>query len=108
LFLLVTTSFAQQYSENYKGEIDLGGGFAFSTFLTVKQRENQVKITSPKGADRRLFGIVKSTLGRLTGKVPKKGVFVRIEVNQIGDSLIGVAKAPMLGTMDFKGVLKDN
>lgn len=109
LFLLITTaSFAQQNPENYKSDIELGSGFALTTFLTVKQDGDELKITSPRGADRRLFGVFKSTLGRITGNAPKKGSFVRIEANQVGDSLFGVAKAPMLGTMDFVGVLKAN
>ncbi|MGC4130610.1 MAG: S41 family peptidase [Bergeyella sp.] len=105
IFLISTFSFAQQ---NYKTDIDLGGGFLITTFLNLNNEQNQFLLTSPKNADKRAIGSFKSTLGRMFGKLPKEGVFVTLNGTQKGDSLVGNAKVPVLGNLKFKGIAKSN
>jgi len=102
LIFLNTLVLAQ---EKYKTDIDFGGGFTVTTFLDLKKEDNQVLMSSPKNADKRIFGGFKSILGRIYGKLPKKGTFVTIDAKQIGDSLIGNAKVAVLGNLKFEGVL---
>jgi len=106
IFLLVSIFTLAQ--EKYKTDIDLGGGFSLTTFLDLSKEQNQFTLTSPKNADKRAIGGFKSTLGRMFGKLPKKGIFVTLKGTQKGDSLIGNAKVAVLGNLKFKGVLKGN
>lgn len=107
LLLVGVNSFAQQDQTIFKSEITIGE-FAISTFLKVEQLENHLILTSPKNADVRLFGGFKARLGRMLGKSPKKGVFVSIDSEQIGDSLIGIIKSPLIGKLKFKGLYKND
>lgn len=106
--LIFTISFAQQSQTHWKSELDFGDGFSMTTFLKVSKSNNQFTITSPKNADVRIFGGFKAKLGRLLGKLPKKGIFLTIKGVQKGDSLFGNAKLPMLGKVKFKGILKED
>lgn len=94
--------------EKYKTDINLGGGFLFTTFLDLKKDQNQFTLTSTKDADKRAIGGFKSTLGRTSGKLPKDGIFVTLNGTQKEDSLIGNAKVAALGSLKFKGILKGN
>lgn len=86
------------------------GDFLLSTYLTVTRKGDQVIITSPRNADRRLFGFSKSALARLMGKIPKKGRFLVIDAKQMNDSVIGPARMPIKGHVEFRGTIseKDN
>ncbi len=109
IFLLfVSISFAQQEKNKWKSEFSFEDGTSMTTFLKVNKTNNQYVITSPKNADVRLVGSFKAYLGRLFGKSPKKGIFLTINTNQIGDSLIGNTKVPMLGKLKFRGVINEN
>ena len=86
LLLLVashTYSNAQQNvspSDGKYWETDIAlGEFSFSTFLTVTAKNDEVIIRSSKNADKRLFGYKKAKLGRLFGKLPKKGRFLKFD-----------------------------
>jgi hypothetical protein len=104
--LFITISFAQLKENHFKSELDFGNGTVFSTFLDVVLVKNQFTITSPNNADVRIMG-GKAKLGRITGKSPKKGIIVKINANQKGDSLYGETKIPMFGKLKFKGVIKN-
>jgi len=106
IFLLISIFTLAQ--ERYKTEIDLGGGFSLSTFLDISKEQNQFTLTSPKNADKRVIGGFKSILGRMFGKLPKKGIFVTLNGIQQGDSLIGNGNIAVLGELKFKGILKGN
>lgn len=106
LIFLFNTTFAQNGTARYKSEIDLGGGTVISTFLDFSSAENTFKITSPKNADVRIMG-GKVRLGRMMGKVPKKGTIVTISGTKQADSLIGQTAIPMFGKLGFKGILKE-
>lgn len=108
LLLLTSIGFAQKDQSTWKGEFDFGDGFSMTTFLKVNKDQNQVLITSPKNADIRLVGGFNARLGRLFGKSPKKGIVLRIESEQRGDSLFGIARLPMLGELEFIGVINDD
>ena len=107
VFFLCVSIFSLS-QEKYKTDIDLGGGYSFTTFLYLSKEQNQFTLTSPKNADKRVIGGFKSTLGRMLGKLPKKGFFVTLNGTQNGDSLIGNAKLAVLGNLKFKGALKGN
>lgn len=103
--LLSLPCMAQKDQSLWKTEFDFGGGFSLTTFLKIEKEGDKVLITSPQDADVRLVGEFKSKIGRLLGKSPKNGVFLRIENKQKGDSLIGNANLPVVGKVDFKGIL---
>lgn len=105
LIFLLNTSFAQNGTDRFKSEIDLGGGTVISTFLDFRLAENEFKMTSPKNADVRIMG-GKARLGRVTGKAPKKGTIVTIKGTKQADSLIGQTAIPMFGKLGFKGIVK--
>ena len=106
LFLLcITLSFAQKNDITWKSELDFGEGAVFTTFLSIKKNENQYIITSPKNADVRILGGFKAKLARVAGKLPKKGILLRINADQKGDSLFGDTNVPMFGSLKFRGVL---
>ncbi len=107
LILLFNSSFAQTSPGHFKSEIDFGSGTVISTFLTVGLTKNQFTITSPKNADVRIAGS-KAKLGRLLGKLPKKGIIVTIKGEQKKDSLFGNTGIPMFGKLKFKGIVKNN
>lgn len=106
--LITTISFSQKNEANLKSEIDVGDGFTLTTFLKVKQTNNQFFITSPKNADIRLYGWFKASLARILGKSPKKGILATIDCKEKGDSLRGIMKIPMLGKLKFKGTYKND
>lgn len=106
IFLLVSIFAISQ--EKYKTEIELGGGFSLTTFLQLNKEQNRFTLTSPKNGDKRVIGGFKSTVGRMFGKLPKKGIFVSLSGTQKGDSLIGNARVAVLGVLQFKGILKGN
>jgi hypothetical protein len=99
-------SFAQTYPEHFKSEIDFGNGTVISTFLNVNTTKSEFEITSPKNADVRMMG-GKARLGRLLGKLPKKGIIVTIKGTQKNDSLLGETNIPMFGKLKFKGMVKN-
>jgi hypothetical protein len=107
LFLLFNFSFAQTNPSHFKSDIDFGSGTVFSTFFDVAMAKEQFTITSPKNADIRIVG-AKARLGRLIGKLPKKGIIITIKGIQKRDSLFGETKIPMFGKLKFKGTLKNN
>lgn len=110
-FFTVTFSLISLFTlsqERYKTDIDLGGGFVFTTFLNLTKEGNHFTLKSQKDADKRAIGKFKSILGRMSGKLPKKGIFVTLIGTQEGDSLIGNAKVAVLGDLKFKGILKGN
>ena len=83
------------------------GNFSLTTYLTINQKNSEVVLKSPKNADKRLFGFSKSELGRLSGKLPKKGRFLVIEATQIMDSIIGTAHLPVTGHVEFRGIISE-
>ncbi|MFA7687545.1 MAG: S41 family peptidase [Moheibacter sp.] len=106
--ILATIIFAQKSSALWKTEIVLGNNFSFTTFLNITQKDNSFLITSPKNADKRLFGGFKSTMARLSGKIPKGGILVKIEGKQNSDSLHGKVIITGSGQLNFKGTLTEN
>lgn len=108
LFILATASLYSQESISYKSNIDLGGGFVLSTYLFFDQENSNFTINSPKNADKRITGGFKSFIGRLSGKLPKKGIMLSVNGNTKNDSLFGTAKMFALGNFDFKGLKKDS
>lgn len=108
LLFLFNVSFAQNNPSHFKSEIDFGGGTVISTFLDVRTAKNQFTITSPKNADIRIMGGAKARLGRLAGKLPKKGAIIRIKGEQKSDSLFGKANIPVFGRLSFKGTVKND
>lgn len=106
LVFLFNSSFAQESPPHYKSDIDFGAGTVISTFLDLRVVNGQFKITSPKNADRRVLG-AKAKLGRLLGKLPKKGIFVTIKGVQKNDSLFGDAAVPVFGRLKFRGIAKN-
>ncbi|WP_300659759.1 hypothetical protein, partial [Fluviicola sp.] len=106
LFFLLNTSFAQSNQRHFKTEIDFGGGTVISTFLDLNTDKNQFKLTSPKNADVRIVG-AKARLGRLLGKLPKKGSIVTIKGAQKADSLFGETAIPMFGKLRFRGAVNN-
>jgi len=107
LIFLFNPSFAQNNPSHFKSEIDFGNGTVISTFLDVAVSKSQFAITSPKNADARMIGGGKARLGRLLGKLPKKGIIVTIKGTQERDSLLGDTNIPMFGKLKFKGSVKN-
>jgi hypothetical protein len=115
LLLLVSTQlfarskYATSAGTRIKTDIIIGA-LAFSTYLKITDDGNgQLFISSPAGAYKRLIGVYKSTLGRLLGKVPQRGILLSIKVSQVGDSIIGSARMPVLGKVEFRGrISKDS
>ena len=106
IYLLISTfSLAQ---EKFKTDIDLGNGFLITTFLNLESNQNQFLLNSPKNADKRVVGGFKSTMGRLFGKLPKKGIFITISGKSKGDSLVGYAKTTLFEKLKFRGIIEDN
>lgn len=87
----------------WKTDLDMGGGFVLTTFLTAEKEGNQVTISSPRNADIRVVGWAKSYMGRLFRKLPKKGSLIKIQGVISGDSISGDAFIAVLGKMQFKG-----
>ncbi len=106
LFSLFTPAFAQTTAAHFKTDIDFGGGTVISTFLDMRTAENTFTITSPLNGDVRFVGS-KARLGRMMGKLPKKGIIVTMKGEQQADSLIGKTAIPMFGVLNFKGLLKN-
>lgn len=106
LILLFNSSFAQKNPAHFKSDMDFGNGTVISTFLDLAITRDQFTITSPENADVRMMG-GKAKLGRLLGKLPKKGSIVTITGTQRKDSLFGHTKIPMFGTLTFKGMVKN-
>lgn len=66
---------------------------------------------SPKNADRRVFGSVKSKLARMMKKLPKKGKLLTLSDGVIRhvngtDSVFATLAMPMLGKSDIKAVMR--
>lgn len=108
LLLFVTFAFAQKNQEVWKSDLDFGAGTVFTTFLEIEKSDQQFTITSPKNADIRMLGCFKAKLARLIGKSPKKGIIATIKGEQIGDSLFGNTIIPVIGNLEFKGVMAKN
>lgn len=67
---------------------------------------------SPKNADRRVFGLVKSTLARMTKQLPKKGRLIAVTEGTLRrmagtDSVFARLAVPMIGQSAIKGVMQD-
>ncbi|MBL7951240.1 MAG: hypothetical protein JNM62_05925 [Flavobacteriales bacterium] len=67
---------------------------------------------SPKNADKRVFGTMKSKLARMMKKLPKKGKLLTVTDGTIQqangtDSVFATLSMPMLGNSDIKGVMLD-
>ena len=104
LFVAFTiVSAKSQKSNMLKTEIDLGGGYVITTFLEYSKERDTFKLTSPQNADKRLFGGLKSTLARTTGKIQKGGILISIKGQTKNDSLRGEALVTGFGELDFKG-----
>ncbi len=106
IFLLHSV-WAQNTSRHFKSDLDFGSGTVISTFLDLKFSNKGFKIHSPKNADVRIVGWTKARLGRLLGKLPKKGTIVTIKGQRQQDSLFGDTRIPMFGKLKFKGSLKN-
>lgn len=78
----------QAQKTNWKVDISIQN-MEFSTFLTQNNKGDQILFTSPKNADKRLFGGFKSIAGRATGKLPKKGILVNIKSEKTKDIIEG-------------------
>lgn len=107
LFFLVHPSFAQKNVLHFKSDMDFGGGTVISTFFDVHTVKGRFTITSPKNADVRMAGGGKAKLGRLMGKLPKKGRIVTIKGTQQADSLFGETAIPVFGKLKFKGMVNN-
>jgi hypothetical protein len=108
LIFLFDLSFSQKSPSHFKSEIDFGNGSLFSTFLDVTRTRGRFSITSPKNADVRIMPTGKAKLGRLLGKLPKKGMIITIKGAQKKDSLFGETRIPVFGKLTFKGLVKDS
>lgn len=106
LISMITPSFAQTGISHFKTDIDFGGGTVISTFLDVTENNGRFTIASPKNADVRMLG-GKARLGRMMGKLPKKGRIVTIKGTQKSDSLIGQTVIPMFGKLHFRGIMQN-
>jgi len=107
LLFIFNFSFAQNNPSHFKSEIDFGGGTVISTFFDVAIDQDKFTITSPKNADVRMVGSIKAKLGRILGKLPKKGIIITIKGTQKNDSLVGDTNIPMFGKLKFKGIVKN-
>lgn len=105
--LFTIFSFGQKNQSHFKTEIDFGNGTVFSTFLDVMIVKDKFTITSPQNADVRILGS-KAKMGRMLGKLPKKGIFLTIKGDHKTDGLVGNAVISMIGEFKFTGVVKDN
>ncbi len=107
LILLFNCSCAQNHpgTSHFKSEIDFGSGTVISTFLDVDIDQDRFIITSPKNADVRIVGGIKARLGRLMGKLPKKGKIITIKGEQKKDSLFGNTTIPAFGRLKFRGTV---
>lgn len=108
LIFLANFSFSQKKPSHFKCEIDFGNGSLFSTFLDVSRTKDKFSITSPKNADVRIMPAGKAKLGRLLGKLPKKGMIITIRGTQRSDSLFGETRIPVFGKLTFKGAVKNH
>lgn len=105
-FLFFTTIFIAQNKQTfYKSELDFGNGIIFSTFFNIEKIGDQYSILSPENADVRMFGSLKAKMGRILGKSPKKGIIIKIDAQQKGDSLFGNTNIPAFGKLKFKGIV---
>jgi hypothetical protein len=100
-------SYSQNNRGHFKSDVDLGSGTVISTFLDLSVKNNQFKLTSPRNADVRIVGGFKAKLGRLLGKLPKKGIIITIKGEQKKDSLFGNTAIPMFGKLKFKGIVNN-
>lgn len=55
-----------------------------------------------------MFGSLKARMGRLLGKIPKKGILLTLNATQKEDSLFGNTKLPIFGELEFKGILSED
>ncbi len=106
LLLCLTLSQPAASQQPWKTDIALGD-FVITTFLTQKKSGSTILLSSPPNADKRVVGSFKSFAGRLFKKIPKKGSFLNFKVEQKGDSTTGIATMPMLGKVEFRGVLNE-
>lgn len=102
LICLFNSANAQSNPTHFKSEIDFGGGTIISTFLDFNPSKDEFTLNSPKNADIRMMGF-RARLGRLFGKLPKKGIIISIKGIQKTDSLFGQTNIPMFGKLKFKG-----
>lgn len=80
-----------------------------NTILYFQQKRENFTLNSTKNSDRRIYGTVGSTLGRLKGLLPKKGILIRLTNGKIisgskGDSLVGILYSPLTGSKQFRGI----
>jgi hypothetical protein len=109
IFMAATVFGAAQQKQTYKTDVDFGGGYFLSTFFNFNSDQGEFSMTSPeKGADRVIGSGFKLFLGKLFGKFPKKGILININGTQKGDSLVGDARVPIFGKLQFKGAVKGN
>lgn len=107
-FVFTSCSYAQEEQNLWKTEFDFGDGFVLTTFLKENKSYNELFLTSPEDGDKRIFGTIKAKIGRASGKLPKKGIFITINGVKKGDSLIGEVKNPMITDLKFNGLLRNN
>ena len=115
--LLSNTLYAKQHSSNVPPDeqwycqitfANNMGPFNVILYFTYEDSTSFTAHSSPN-ADKRIFGNMKATMGRIMKKLPKKGVFMSITDGAIfkgqgNDSLLGIIHIPMIGSMDLKAV----
>lgn len=118
LFLLFPpVAFAQSdapANERWQCQLLFGTDFGpVDTYLDLEWSDAMhFTATSPKSADKRVFGNVKSKLARMMKKLPKKGKLLAVSdglvkrVNGI-DSIYATLSMPMLGTSEIRGVMRE-
>lgn len=101
-------------SERWQCQLTFGTEFGpVNTFLDLEWSDaTHFAAKSPKNADRRVFGFVKSKLARMMKKLPKKGKLLAVSDGSVRktngmDSVFATLSMPMLGDSDIKGVIHD-
>jgi hypothetical protein len=97
--------------ERWQCQLMFGTGFGpVDTFLDLVWSDaSHFTAKSPKNADRRVFGFVKSKLARAMKRLPKKGKLLAVTDGRFqrfgdGDSVFATLTMPMLGTSEIKAV----
>lgn len=114
LFLLPLLARAQSEvppNERWQCQLMFGTEFGpVDTYLDMEWSDaTHFAGKSPRNADKRVFGMVKSKLARLMKKLPKKGKLLSVSDGRIQrfgatDSVFARLAMPMLGTSDIKAV----
>lgn len=100
-------------NERWQCQLMFGTEFGpVDTYLDMEWSDaSHFTAKSPRNADKRVFGCVKSKLARMLKKLPKKGKLLSVtdgRIQRFGatDSVFATLAMPMLGSSDIKGVMR--